>query len=261
LLALQLIDNTRHLIKFIEVKSKQYNATVKVARLVSRMFKKQSIVASNALKKNHRLREADNTSDELDTASREYIKPIEQALKETYLLSALALDKQLNTGISFDLKNPRAVKYFKNYGADLIKGINEETRSRIKTLIENGLENGHSYDRIAKDMRSMFNDWSQLTSKERKALRTRTQLIAITEVGNAYQQGNIDLVRSAMDTGLAFEKSWLTVGDARVDPHCASNEAQGWIDVDEAFSSGVDRPLDHPGCRCSALYRRKVDNA
>jgi len=224
------------------------------------MFKKQATSVVTAFKRTHKLREADS-SDSLDTTSREYIEPLEKILKETYLLSAVALDKQLNIGISFDLKNPRAVKYFKNYGADLIKGINEETRSRIKTLIENGLDNGHSYDRIAKDMRSMFNDWSQLTSKERKALRSRTQLIAITEVGNAYQQGNIDLVRAAMDTGLAFEKSWLTVGDNKVDPHCKANEDQGWIDVDEVFSSGVDRPLDHPGCRCSALYRRKVDNA
>lgn len=255
------ISNIQRDIRLIETKSKQYNTTVRVARLVSRMFKKQASSVVNRFKKNHKLTEVrllEDKKDELDTVGASYSTQIEQLLKTMYLTSAMELDKKFQTGISFNLKNPRAVKYFKNYGTTLVKNINEETRSRIKTLIENGLDNGHSYDRIARDMRSMFNDWSQLTPKEKSALRTRTQLIAVTETGNAYQQGNIDLVRSAMDNGLKFQKSWLTVGDGKVDPHCKANEDQGWIDVDETFSSGVDRPLDHPGCRCSTLFRRST---
>ena len=87
-------------------------------------------------------------------------------------------------------------------------------------------------------------------------IRSRAELISITEAGMAYESGSSIVVRDLQDAGLRMEKSWLTVGDQRVDPHCAANQAQGWIAFDEAFSDGSMQPLSHPACRCTALYRR-----
>ena len=81
-------------------------------------------------------------------------------------------------------------------------------------------------------------------------------LVAVTEVGNAYEAGTAGTIRQLEQTGLAMEKSWLTVGDDRVDDECAGNEAAGWIPATAAFPSGHDRPLAHPACRCTLLFRR-----
>lgn len=53
-----------------------------------------------------------------------------------------------------------------------------------------------------------------------------------------------------------YEKLWLTSGDPC--DVCDENSIEGWIPMDEPFSSGDWEPLAHPNCRCS-LETRRVD--
>jgi len=177
----------------------------------------------------------------------DFVDPIVSAVEESLMAGAEALTKDLKLDTSFDLKNPRAVKYVKSRGAENVKGINETTKDQLRTLIGNAVEDSKSYTEITKLIRQVFSDFSQY----------RARLIAVTEVGNGYEAGNRILIDDLIDGGLEMEKSWLTVGDANVDPECADNEAEGWIPVDQAFGSGHDQPLAHPNCRCTCLYRRK----
>ena len=91
----------------------------------------------------------------------------------------------------------------------------------------------------------------------KKLLQERKTSIAITEQRFATATANDIQARAA---GKQF-KSWITVGDNRVDPHCEANEAQGFIPIDETFDSGSGIPPDHPNCRCTLGYRERVTTA
>lgn len=154
---------------------------------------------------------------------------------------------QFNISTSFDLHNPRAAAYMKEHGAALVTKIDEETRNLIKTVLDDGINNGWSYGKIARMIHDRYDDMSV----------ARAQRIAVYETGMAYEKGNAVVVRDLQDGGLEMEKSWLTVGDDKVEEECLANEADGWIPADEAHSSGDMEPLQHGGCRCSELYRMK----
>lgn len=256
---LEVINKTQNIIYLIEAQSSLLKDEQKLAKLASLLFKKQSSGVVTAFKRRYNLTE--DTNDFIDKgliSGNDLMPAIENLVKATYVASALGLLRKHKVDFQFDLKNPRAVAYFKSYGVDLLKELNGTTKASIKSIIEQGLENGHSYDRIAQTIKAKFDSYAELPKRAPSHIRSRAQLVAVTELGNAYQQGNIDGVRAAMSTGLKFEKKWLTVGDRRVSAGCKENQGAGWIDIDKDFPSGHDRPLRFPGCRCSALYRRKT---
>lgn len=181
----------------------------------------------------------------------DFVDPIVAAVEEALMAGAEALTKDLKLDTAFDLKNPRAVAYIKSRGAENVKGINDTTREILRAIVADGADEGLSYTDIAKNIRDRFDMFS----------RARATLIAVTEVGNGYEAGNRILVDGLTEGGLEMEKSWLTVGDAQVDPECAANEAEGWIPVDQAHASGDMQPLAHPRCRCTELYRRRGSEA
>lgn len=157
-------------------------------------------------------------------------------------------------GLSFDLHNPRAVAYLREYGAARVTQISETTRSEMQTLIANMVDDGSSYDQIA---RAIKRRWREMAiGKPQLHIDSRAHLIAVTEAGNAYEHGNLAVVQDMAGLGLPMEKYWQTVGDDRVSDGCAENEAAGWIPVADLFPSGDERPLRFPGCRCTGLYRR-----
>jgi hypothetical protein len=186
----------------------------------------------------------DNTSPNANMAT-----AIQSAVESAISVGADTLIDQLDVDTVFSLENPRAVEYLDNYGAELVKGLDETSKRILRDLLANATEQGFSYQKTAKLIEKLFTDWST----------NRAKLIATTEIGNAYQEGNLIVGKDLAASGVAIEKSWLTRGDDKVDPHCSANADQGWIDVNAVFSSGVERPLDHPRCRCVMLMRRKPD--
>lgn len=89
---------------------------------------------------------------------------------------------------------------------------------------------------------------------KRKLIRERREGIARTEMRLATEAGN----QNAAKSGDKNWKVWITAGDSAVDEDdCQPNEAQGWIPIKDAFSSGHDTPPAHPNCRCTASYRAR----
>ncbi len=164
-------------------------------------------------------------------------------------------DQASALGISFDLKNPRAVAYAQEHAAAIVTKIDEETRRQIHDLVVQGTEEGWSYDRIAKEITARFAQFAE--GKPQEHIDSRAHLVAVTEVGNAYEEGNLIAAQGLASAGLEMEKMWETVGDNRVSEGCRENQMAGWIPLDQPFPSGDDRPLRFPGCRCTCLYRRK----
>ncbi len=176
--------------------------------------------------------------------------PIDQAVAAALAAGGRRVIAELSASIAFDLENPRAVAYMKDRGAEMVTKINETTRKDLSDLLSASIENGDSYGDIARGISEMFGDdfpdW-------------RAEMIARTETGNAYCQGSLEAARQMSDAGLEMEKSWLTAGDEKVEGICEENEADGWISVDDDFSSGDDAPLAHPNCRCDIEVRVKPD--
>jgi hypothetical protein len=208
------------------------------------------------------LREAWRVDDWLllfDRISREtqvlFAEPIQSGAATAMEMAAAGLIAELGADIAFSLTNPRAVLYLQEHGYGLISQIDAVTRGNIATIVDNGVREGWSYNRIADEISSLYSEMA--IGKPQLHIDSRAHLIAVTESGNAYEAGNVIVAQDLQDAGLMMEKKWLTVGDERVSDGCTSNEAEGWIPFVQPFSSGHMRPLRFPGCRCTALYRRR----
>lgn len=155
--------------------------------------------------------------------------------------------------ISFSVRHPDAVAWMAGRSADRVAAINATTRDGLRTLLANAVDQGWSWTRTARAIEAQFAGFSG--SVPQSFLRTRAELVAVTEMAEAYEHGQ-SVVRGDLEgLGLAVEKSWLTVGDDRVSADCLSNQGQGWIPNADSFGSGASSPPEHPGCRCSSLSR------
>lgn len=184
-----------------------------------------------------------------------FLDPIQSGAATALELAALDVIAELSVDIAFTLANPRAVMYLQEHGYGLISQIDAVTRGNIATIVDNGVAEGWSYNRIADEISSLYSEMA--IGKPQLHIDSRAHLIAVTESGNAYEAGGVIVVQDLQDAGLMMEKKWLTVGDDRVSAGCAGNESEGWIPFVQPFSSGHMRPLRFPGCRCTVLYRRR----
>jgi len=156
--------------------------------------------------------------------------------------------------LSFDLENPRAVAYVREHGAALVANINSTTRDYIRTVVTQGVDEGWSYDKIAKSITDRYQEFA--VGKPQLHIDSRAHGIAVTETGMAYENGSRIVANDLKAAGLQMEKFWQTVEDERVSALCANNQAQGWLPIDQPFASGHQEALGHPYCRCTTLYRR-----
>lgn len=196
-----------------------------------------------------------------DAASAEtvelFVNPLQAGISTSLVLGADVAIAELAADFAFNLQNPRAVAYLESRGYGLISQIDEVTRGNIATIVDAGVTEGWSYNRIAKEISSLYSEMA--IGKPQLHIDSRAHLIAITEAGNAYEAGNIIVAEGLAGAGLEMQKSWLTVGDDRVSAGCQENHDAGWIALEQDFPSGHARPLRFPGCRCTALYRRRAD--
>lgn len=169
---------------------------------------------------------------------------------------AKAVADDLAVNVSLDVKHPEAVRYARERAAERVTAINKTTRRYIATEIRKGIANGDSYERVARRITARYAEFG--APSPLRHIRSRAELVAVTEMGDAYAWGTMHEAREQRDLlGLPLEKHWLTTGDARVDDIiCRPNESAGWIDLEELFPSGHDRPTGHPGCRCDVQTRR-----
>ena len=151
---------------------------------------------------------------------------------------------------------PPLTRDMRRRAAERIAGIDETTLGLLRTLIEQAIGEEWAYTKLAAAIRAMFVDFGRAVPQ--RHLRDRAELIAVTEIGQAYLDGQLDNAQRLVDRGAQIEKSWLTVGDDRVSDGCRFNADQGWIPLAQTFRSGHASPLRFPGCRCALQTRRRV---
>jgi hypothetical protein len=153
-----------------------------------------------------------------------------------------------DVGVAFDLDHPLAAQYLKKDRRVLLQSVlPQTTKDQIKPILLKALEAGQSYE-----------DTADIISSAHSLSKDRAQMIAVNEIGNAYEEGNLVPMLDLQDEGYKVEKEWITVGDNQVTDTHLENEALGWIDLGDSFSgTGDDRApgSDNPRCRCTMGYR------
>lgn len=188
-----------------------------------------------------------------------FVEPMTLQTQRALLAGARGTIADLRLGTSFDVANPAAIHELRFRAVDRVAGINATTREDLRRTIADGVANRKSYGAIARDIKGKFSGFGARSPL--KHIASRAELVAVTEIGDAYEIGNRDVVDHLASAGLVMEKQWLDVHDGRVDPVCKGNAGQGWIPLDQAFQSGHQQPTAHPGCRCTTQYRRQPSEA
>lgn len=149
------------------------------------------------------------------------------------------------------LPNLRAREYAEKHAAEAVTKINDTTRKEIARIVSDGVKSGASYNDIAKAIKGKFEEFA--VPMPRKRVSNRAVLIAVTELANAYCEGNAQVGNYLQDNGVKMMKAWQTLGDNRVSDGCKENERVGWIPINKEFPSGHMHPPRFPGCRCDFL--------
>lgn len=128
-----------------------------------------------------------------------------------------------------------SVAWADEYCGQLVKGINEETRSQLGKVISDGIQNKRGPAGISRDLRSTFTTMS----------KTRSDMIARTETANALGQGFMD---SAKQLGVKGKSVVLSNNPCDI---CIANADEGVIPLNQAFQSGDMTVPFHPRCECA----------
>jgi hypothetical protein len=112
----------------------------------------------------------------------------------------------------FNETNPAVAAWAKRRAAELVEGITEETRERIRALLEQVLEGDLPEKEAVGALEEVLQDAS------------RAELIARTETAHAATQGQQQLWDQAVEAGLLTGKErqeWITTPDDALCPLCA----------------------------------------
>jgi hypothetical protein len=116
--------------------------------------------------------------------------------------------------------------------------ITDSTRNMIRDKIDQALKQGWSEDRLRGEIKQLaFSD-------------ARAQRIASYELKNAHGKANMAGWRAS---GVVKGKRWLLSSDHKVTDECDLNADDGYVPLDDAFSSGDDTQPAHPDCDCDVV--------
>lgn len=158
---------------------------------------------------------------------------------------------ELGSGLNFHLKSDGVQRYLQEHsGEKLGRDVDQTTKDRLRALLVDNYEKGSTYRQTVKDVKALYQGFTARTPGA--VIKSRAELIAVTEMGNAFSEGALQYAKQLQMTGAKMEKMSMTSIPCDL---CASNGAAGWIPLDQNFPSGADRPLFHVRCRCAIATR------
>jgi len=143
-------------------------------------------------------------------------------------------------GIHVRPDDVRASEWVAAHGAEMVTGVNEWTRTQLRALLLDGLENGKSISEITESIMTRFADMTAY----------RAETIALTETSRAMSYGTLEQGRIMERAGLDVVKEWLL---HPLHPHvdeCDDNAQMGPVSLDTVYLPDVLAPPAHPRCMC-----------
>jgi SPP1 gp7 family putative phage head morphogenesis protein len=131
--------------------------------------------------------------------------------------------------IDWQLANNAAAEWARRYGYELVRGMNDTTRQRLQREIVQFVQNEESLPDLIERLEDVFGP-------------VRAEIVGVTEVTRAYQQGSL---ASWRQSGMIQKKEVRTANDELVCPICGPKNGKQY-DLDDTDG---DSPF-HPRCRC-----------
>ena len=207
-----------------------------------KLFQEQELRALRALrgKKSIEIKGVDDvlriTHDEREIAKfAEFTLP---RITEMVKINGTAAYAELGVSGSFDVTNPEVIKWIKAHVGDLIKGLGDTTKDKLRKTLAEGIANGEKIPSLASRVSGVYDEAKGYRSK----MIARTETIASSNQGalQAYDQ-----------SGVVKKKEWLAESDAC--DICLAIAARPPVKLHSSFSGGFDVPPAHPNCRCTIL--------
>lgn len=167
----------------------------------------------------------------------------------------------------FHMASKQVKRYLEKDGARFIAAVNDETSSRIRQTLSEGVDNGESIPKLRARIENVYEE----------ATSYRAERIARTEVLRA---SNFATEEAYRQSGVVEAKEWLTAHDERVCPWCGPKDGEV-IDLGSSFAEkgdtivgtnengkrvrlniglmDVKAPPLHPNCRCTLIPVIKED--
>ncbi|KKN41977.1 hypothetical protein LCGC14_0717810 [marine sediment metagenome] len=144
---------------------------------------------------------------------------------------------------AFNVNNPRATQFLKDRTFESVKGINEETRAKLKRALVKSFDAGESIPEVSKRIAEVF-DINR---------GSRTDKIARTEIVGASNNGTY---AGYVESGIVLTHTWIDSRDDKVrDSHRIDGQTR---ELGKPFSNGLLHPHDFNGpakevihCRCT----------
>ena len=148
----------------------------------------------------------------------------------------------MELGIGAVISNDVASRYLRDNSLSKLTGnLSATSIQRLRDAIAEAWDAGGSFDQIVEAIKETFAQFSDV----------RAGMIAQTEINDAYVFGRMELAREA-----GFEqKAWDPDGTDACEL-CQGNIDDGWIGMNDAFSSGDMAPTAHPNCDCSVDFQK-----
>lgn len=157
-----------------------------------------------------------------------------QAVVNNQILGVTSRTKQ-TTGIDWDLVNDEAAEWAMRYAALLVTDILGTTRQRIQREVAAFILTSETIGELSRRIQAsgIFGE-------------SRADMIAVTEVTQAFAQGNMI---AWLGSGVVQRRRWNTNNDELVCPVCGPLNQQV-AELGQPFEGGIDNPPAHPRCRC-----------
>lgn len=117
-----------------------------------------------------------------------------------------------------------------------LRGVNEQMASRMSTVLADGFAQGRGPIEVARNLNTIVGTIG----------RTRAETIARTEIIHAHAEGQLDGFEELGVDSITAMAEWLTAGDGKVCPLCAS--LSGVVMTVKEARGLIPR---HPNCRCA----------
>lgn len=178
--------------------------------------------------------------------TKEIAQSMEEQLKQ--LIAAAFTKGFLSTkkeGIKLEYSaDPELINFLNNYNFDLVKGLSEDMKNKLRQVIHRAVIDGKPLSAINKEIEDIFG-----------TIENRAEAIGRTEIQRASNYGRLNAYQKA---GVK-KKRWVSAQDNRVCPICKKMHGQV-IQIDRDFQVEYNgklyrakAPPLHPNCRCTIV--------
>lgn len=173
-----------------------------------------------------------------DTHTEKLLAATAPVLHDIFLARSNELIDALGfTSVDWGLVDTAASGWARDYGYNLVTGINATTQDKLRNLIPQYFEQQWTQGQLTEQLMNVHGAFG----------RTRSEMIARTEVTRAASEGTQQTQRELAQQGITMQPIWRTREDEIVCPICGPRAD---LPIVAGNATMGEHPPAHPRCRC-----------